>query len=41
MIVAALRAMHAAGTLADANITIVLTGDEERPAPRSPSPAAT
>jgi glutamate carboxypeptidase len=31
VIVAALRAMHAAGTLRDANITIVLTGDEERP----------
>ncbi|HEX8660959.1 MAG TPA: M20/M25/M40 family metallo-hydrolase [Brevundimonas sp.] len=30
VIVAALRAMQAAGTLADANITIVLTGDEER-----------
>ncbi len=30
MIVAALRAMQAAGTLRDANITIVLTGDEER-----------
>jgi glutamate carboxypeptidase len=30
VIVAALRAMHAAGTLRDANITIVLTGDEER-----------
>lgn len=29
VIVAALRAMHAAGTLADANIEIVLTGDEE------------
>jgi glutamate carboxypeptidase len=27
--VAALRAMHAAGTLKDANIEIVLTGDEE------------
>ena len=37
VIVAALRAMHAAGTLADANITIVLTGDEERPG----SPIAT
>jgi glutamate carboxypeptidase len=31
VIVAALRAMHAAGTLRAANITIVLTGDEERP----------
>ena len=31
VIVAALRAMQAAGTLRDANITIVLTGDEERP----------
>ena len=31
VIVAALRAMHAAGTLRTANITIVLTGDEERP----------
>ena len=31
VIVAAMRAMHAAGTLADANVTIVLTGDEERP----------
>ncbi len=31
VIVAALRAMHAAGTLARANVTIVLTGDEERP----------
>ena len=31
VIVAALRAMHQAGTLRDANITIVLTGDEERP----------
>jgi glutamate carboxypeptidase len=30
VIIAALRAMQAAGTLADANITIVLTGDEER-----------
>ena len=29
VIVAALRAMHAAGTLKDANITIFLTGDEE------------
>jgi len=31
VIVAALRAMHQAGTLRDANVTIVLTGDEERP----------
>jgi glutamate carboxypeptidase len=31
VIVAALRAMHAAGTLRDANVTVVLTGDEERP----------
>jgi glutamate carboxypeptidase len=31
VIVAAMRAMHAAGALRDANITIVLTGDEERP----------
>ena len=31
VIVAALRAMHAAGTLRDADIEIVLTGDEERP----------
>ncbi|GAA0650559.1 M20/M25/M40 family metallo-hydrolase [Brevundimonas lenta] len=30
VIIAALRAMQAAGTLQDANITIVLTGDEER-----------
>jgi glutamate carboxypeptidase len=30
VIVAALRAMHAAGTLRGANITIILTGDEER-----------
>lgn len=30
VIIAAMRAMQAAGTLADANITIVLTGDEER-----------
>ncbi len=30
VIVAALRAMHAAGTLRTANITVVLTGDEER-----------
>jgi len=31
VIVAALRAMQAAGTLRDADIIIVLTGDEERP----------
>ena len=31
VIVQALRAMRAAGTLKDANITVVLTGDEERP----------
>ena len=31
VIVAALRAMKAAGTLKNANITVVLTGDEERP----------
>lgn len=31
VIIAALRAMQAAGTLEDADITIVLTGDEERP----------
>jgi glutamate carboxypeptidase len=31
VIVAALRAMHAAGTLRGADITVVLTGDEERP----------
>ena len=37
VIVAALRAMHQAGTLRTANITIVLTGDEERPG----SPIAT
>jgi len=30
VIIAALRAMHAAGTLENANITIVMTGDEER-----------
>jgi glutamate carboxypeptidase len=30
VIIAALRAMQAAGTLANANITVVLTGDEER-----------
>ena len=31
IIVAALRAMHAAGTLRDADIKVVLTGDEELP----------
>jgi glutamate carboxypeptidase len=31
VIVAALRAMHAAGTLRNADIVVVLTGDEERP----------
>jgi glutamate carboxypeptidase len=31
IIVAALRAMQAAGTLKDADITIVMTGDEEKP----------
>lgn len=31
VIVAALRAMRAAGTLKAANVTVVLTGDEERP----------
>src|SRR5690606_37958986 len=30
VIIAAMRAMQAAGTLEDANVTIVLTGDEER-----------
>ena len=30
VIIAALRAMQAAGTLEDANVTVVLTGDEER-----------
>lgn len=30
VIIAALRAMQAAGTLGDANVTLVLTGDEER-----------
>jgi glutamate carboxypeptidase len=30
VIVAALRAMQAAGTLDDANVTVILTGDEER-----------
>ena len=37
VIVAAMRAMHAAGTLRGADIEIVLTGDEERPG----SPIAT
>ena len=31
VMIAALRAMEAAGTLGEANVTIVLTGDEERP----------
>lgn len=31
VIIAALRAMQAAGTLDGANVTVVLTGDEERP----------
>ena len=31
VIIAALRAMHAAGTLRNADIEVVLTGDEERP----------
>lgn len=31
VIIAALRAMHAAGTLADASIAVIFTGDEERP----------
>jgi glutamate carboxypeptidase len=31
VILAALRAMHAAGTLGDADITVFLTGDEENP----------
>lgn len=31
IMIAALRAMHAAGTLDDADIVVVLTGDEERP----------
>ncbi len=31
VIIAALRAMHAAGTLRGADISVVLTGDEERP----------
>ncbi len=35
--IAALRAMHEAGTLADADIMVVMTGDEERPG----SPIAT
>jgi glutamate carboxypeptidase len=37
VIVAAMRAMHSAGTLRNADITIVMTGDEERPG----SPIAT
>lgn len=31
VIIAALRAMQAAGTLQESNVTVVLTGDEERP----------
>ena len=31
VLIAALRAMHAAGTLRDADIMVVMTGDEERP----------
>lgn len=31
VIISALRAMQAAGALADSNVTVVLTGDEERP----------
>jgi glutamate carboxypeptidase len=31
VMIAALRAMHAAGTLRDADIMVVMTGDEERP----------
>jgi len=31
VMIAALRAMHAAGTLRDADIVVVMTGDEERP----------
>ena len=31
VIIAALRAMHAAGTLKNSNVTVFLTGDEERP----------
>lgn len=31
VMIAALRAMHAAGTLKDADITVVFTGDEEKP----------
>jgi glutamate carboxypeptidase len=31
VIIAALRAMHAAGTLSQSCVTVVLTGDEERP----------
>ena len=31
VIIAAMRAMQAAGTLAEASVTIILTGDEERP----------
>lgn len=31
IMIAALRAMHAAGTLKDADITVVMSGDEEKP----------
>jgi glutamate carboxypeptidase len=31
IMIAALRAMHAAGSLKDADITVVMTGDEEKP----------
>jgi glutamate carboxypeptidase len=41
VIIAALRAMRAAGTLRGADITVVLTGDEERPARRLRWRAAT
>ena len=41
VMIAALRAMHAAGTLKDADIEVVLTGDEEDSGSRSRSPAAT
>jgi glutamate carboxypeptidase len=40
VMVEALRAMQAAGSLRDANVTVVLTGDEERPgAPLQPARA--
>ena len=41
VMVAALRAMNSAGTLKRADITIVLTGDEEDAGSRSRSPGAT